>query len=399
MDNKSDAIFSTRPANWSAVFSLFLGVTCLISAEWTPISLLTPIARDLYVTEGLAGQTVALVGIFAVITSLMLAPLAGNSNRRHILLCFSSLLVISNCIVASAQSYALLMVGRGLLGICVGGFWSMSAAVTLHLVPSAQVPKALSIIYAGSAVAVILSLPVASYLGHAIGWRNTFYVEAVFGAVAFIWQYRALPSMKPAGANSFRSMLSLMQTRWVFWGVLATICSFAGYNVLFTYIRPYLELNLHLEPALLSLALGIFGAANCLGTFGASPLFKLHFCSSMIVLHCVLAIFVLLLIAVASNVSTSLVLLTCFGLFWSVVPVGWTTWITRTMPDRAELAGGISVAAIQFAIGGAASLGGVIFDHIGIDGIFITAALLLILAAWAVRFSFMLFAKSETRKI
>lgn len=399
MDIKSDTIFSTRPANWSAVFSLFLGVTCLISAEWTPISLLTPIARDLYVTEGLAGQTVALVGIFAVITSLTLAPLAGNSNRRHILLCFSLLLVISNCIVASAQSYALLMVGRGLLGICVGGFWSMSAAVTLQLVPSAQVPKALSIIYAGSAVAVILSLPVASYLGHAIGWRNTFYVEAVLGAIAFIWQYLALPSMKPTGANSFRSMLGLLQKRWVFWGVLATVCSFAGYNVLFTYIRPYLELKLLLNPALLSLTLGMFGAANCLGTFGASPLFKQHFRSSMIVLHCVLAIFIMLLLAAADNVPTNLFLLTCFGLCWSVVPVGWTTWITRTMPHRAELAGGISVAAIQFAIGGAASLGGVIFDHIGIEGIFITAALLLISAALVVRFSFMLFAKSEMRKI
>ena len=74
-------------------------------------------------------------------------------------------------------------------------------------------------------------------------------------------------------------------------------------------------------------------------------------------------------------------------------------WITRTMPDRAELACGLSVAAIQFAIGGAASLGGVIFDLIGVEGIFITAALLLILAAVVVRFSFMLFAKSEMRKI
>lgn len=399
MDTPDDAIFSTRPANWSAVFSLFIGVTCLISAEWTPISLLTPIARDLYVTEGLAGQTVALVGIFAVVTSLMLAPLIGNTNRRHVLLFFSFLLIVSNGIVASAQSYFLLMIGRGLLGICVGGFWSMSAAVTLQLVPSSQVPKALSIIYAGSAVAVILSLPVASYLGHVIGWRNTFYVEAALGAVAFFWQYRALPSMRPTGSNSFQSMLALLRERWVFWGMLATIFSFGGYNILFTYIRPYLELKLLLEPALLSLALGIFGVANCSGTFGASPLFKKHFKSSMIIIHCVLTMFVVLLIAASGNVAASLVLLTCFGLCWSVVPVGWTTWITRTMPDRAELAGGISVAAIQLAIGGAASLGGVIFDHIGINGIFITAALMLILAAVVARFSFILFGKFEMRKI
>ncbi|GKT28688.1 MFS transporter [Aduncisulcus paluster] len=81
-------IFQDRPANWSAVFSLFVGVTSLVAAEFIPISLLTPIAQDLAITEGMAGQTVTVVGIFAVLTSLLLAPLTKGINRRHILLTF-----------------------------------------------------------------------------------------------------------------------------------------------------------------------------------------------------------------------------------------------------------------------------------------------------------------------
>ena len=77
-----------RPANWSAVCSLFVGVTSLVAAEFIPISLLTPIAHDLGITEGMAGQTVTVVGIFAVLTSLLLAPLTRGINRRHVLLTF-----------------------------------------------------------------------------------------------------------------------------------------------------------------------------------------------------------------------------------------------------------------------------------------------------------------------
>lgn len=67
-------MFNTGPAHWSAVFSLFMGVTSLIAAEFIPVSLLTPIAQELAISEGMAGQSVTIVGVFAVVTSLLLAP-------------------------------------------------------------------------------------------------------------------------------------------------------------------------------------------------------------------------------------------------------------------------------------------------------------------------------------
>ncbi|WP_246198255.1 MFS transporter [Solidesulfovibrio aerotolerans] len=185
---------------------MFVGVTSLVAAEFIPISLLTPIARDLAITEGMAGQTVTVVGIFAVLTSLLLAPLTKGVNRRYILLTFSSMLLVSNLLVAVAPNYPMLMVGRGLLGICVGGFWSMSAAVTLQLVPINYVPRALSIIYAGVAGATIISLPVASYLGHLLGWRNVFYISA--GAIMPPWSDRIprLRRSESVPAKAFHSI-------------------------------------------------------------------------------------------------------------------------------------------------------------------------------------------------
>ena len=134
--NAQTAIFSTEAPHWAAVFSLFAGVTSLIAAEFIPVSLLTPIARDLAVTEGMAGQTVTAVGVFSVFSSLLLAPLTRGVDRRHILLAFSLLLVLSNLLVALAPNYGVLLAGRGLLGVCVGGFWSLAPAVTLQRVPA-----------------------------------------------------------------------------------------------------------------------------------------------------------------------------------------------------------------------------------------------------------------------
>ena len=97
-----NGVFQTGNPRWSAVFSLFMGVMALIAAEFIPVSLLTPIARDLAVSEGMAGQTVTAVGVLAVLTSLLLAPLTGNTDRRRILLAFSAMLVASYMLIGMA---------------------------------------------------------------------------------------------------------------------------------------------------------------------------------------------------------------------------------------------------------------------------------------------------------
>ncbi len=76
-----------------------------------------------------------------------------------------------------------------------------------------------------------------------------------------------------------------------------------------------------------------------------------------------------------------MVLVLVWGFIFGFIPVSWSTWITRTLADRAELAGGISVAAIQFSIGLAAAAGGLTFDTLGMDGIFLAAMGFLSLAA------------------
>lgn len=382
--------FQTGPARWAAVFSLFMGVTSLIATEFIPISLLTPMAGDLNITEGLAGQTVTAVGIFAVLTSLLLFPLTKGIDRRRILLTFSLLLICSNVLVAMAANYSILLIGRGILGICVGGFWSMASAVTLQLVPAKDVPRALSIVYAGVSVATILSLPLASFLGQLMGWRNVFFLGAGMGLVTFIWQFLTLPSLPAQSANSFKNMFMLIRQNWVLAGIGGTIFSYGGYHVFFTYLRPFLEHNLVLSAETLSFTLLIFGIANCVGTFLAGTVLGKYFRPAMYAIPLALALTAVLLLW-NSQISCGVVLAVVWGFIFGFIPVGWSTWITRTLADKAEMAGGLSVAAIQFSVGLAAAMGGLTFDTLGMSGIFIIAAIFLLAAFLLTKSSFSLY--------
>src|SRR6184192_2416939 len=132
---------TSKGQTWSAVGSMALCVALLIASEFMPVSLLTPIAHDLHATEGMAGQSISISGLFAVVTSLFIATLSGRFDRRHVLIVLTGLMLASLVFIAEAQSFAMLMAARALLGITIGGFWSLATASIMRLVPEDSVPK------------------------------------------------------------------------------------------------------------------------------------------------------------------------------------------------------------------------------------------------------------------
>lgn len=206
-----------------------LCVFALIASEFMPVSLLTPMAAELKVSEGLAGYGIAISGAFAVVTSLSISSLAGAMDRKRLLLVLTGLMCVSGLVVGMAPNYTVYMIGRALIGVVIGGFWSMSAAVAMRLVPLAQVPKALAIFNGGNALATVVAAPLGSYLGGIIGWRGAFFCLLPVALIALVWQWISLPPMQasPRTAGS-GNVFSLFREPLVILGMLAVGTFFMG---------------------------------------------------------------------------------------------------------------------------------------------------------------------------
>lgn len=140
-------------AAWGAVLAMALAAFALVASEFMPVSLLTPIATELLVSEG---QAIAVSGAFALLTSLCIASLAGHLDRKRVLASMALLMILSGTVIAFAPNYLTFIFGRALIGVAIGGFWSMSAATAMRLVPASQVPKALAILTGGNALATVV---------------------------------------------------------------------------------------------------------------------------------------------------------------------------------------------------------------------------------------------------
>lgn len=370
-----------QPAHWSGVFAMTLCVFALIASEFMPVSLLTPMAQTLRVTEGMAGQGIAISGAFAVVTSLFISVLAGTLNRKTLLLGLTCIMAISGAVIAMAPNYLTYMAGRALIGIVVGGFWSMSAATAMRLVPVHRVPLALAIFNSGNALATVVAAPLGSWLGSVVGWRGAFFCLVPVAIIAFVWQLLSLPSMSVTRqAAASHNVFMLFRRRVVTLGMLGVGIFFMGQFTLFTYIRPFLETVTRVDDATVTLVLLVIGVAGFIGTTLIGRVLKRGFYPTLMAIPVLMAITALALIAFGSQVAIVTALLGLWGLISTAAPVGWWAWVPRTFPQNAEAGGGLMVAMVQLSIALGSTVGGLLFDHHGYQSTFLASAAMLIIA-------------------
>ena len=245
---------STRQS-WGAVLAMSLAAFALVASEFMPVSLLTPIAADLQISEGQAGQGIAVSGLFALLTSLGIASVAARVERKLLLLSLTLLMIISGSVVAFAPNYVTFMAGRALIGVAIGGFWSLSAATAMRLVGADQVPRALAIVNGGNALATVIAAPLGSFVGALIGWRGAFFCVVPVAALAALWLLLSLPAIKHERSDKSGNVFRLMNRAPVALGMVAVSVFFMGQFMLFTYLRPFLETVTHVSVSMLSLML------------------------------------------------------------------------------------------------------------------------------------------------
>lgn len=273
------------------------------------------------------------------------------------------------------------MAGRALIGIVIGGFWSMSAATAMRLVPESQVPRALAIFNGGNALATTIAAPLGSFLSQYIGWRGAFFSVVPLAALALAWQFLTLPSMPARDASRKASVFGIVRVPKVGFGMISVAFIFMGQFALFTYVRPFLEAVARVNVSTLSSLLLIMGVAGLLGTYLIGVLLKTRLYGLLIAMPRAMALIAIGLISSAGSLPVVAALLAAWGLIGTAAPVGWWTWLSKVLPDDAERGGGLMVAIIQLAITLGATVGGLFYDASGYQSTFGVSATLLCLSA------------------
>jgi predicted MFS family arabinose efflux permease len=364
----SSAQQAPHVARWPAVTSLMLGVFALVMAEFLPASILTTMAADLRISDGAAGQAVTVTALVGAVAAPSVPLMTRHFDRRFVMLTLTLLLVLSNILAATSGSLAQLLVARVMLGVALGGFWSMSAAIAMRLVPESLFARAMSLILAGVSVATVCAAPLGAWMSDVWGWRSAFIAAGVASVVALSAQCITLPALPSRDNPNLRVLGELLRRPSVRTALLAVLLVISGHFAGFTYIRPLMEQITHLSVSAISGVLLGYGIGGFFGNFvggwltGRSE--RLAVVSGGVTIVAVAGV----LLVAGSSAAVTYVAVTLWGFAFGAFPVGFQTWLVRAAPDHAEGAGGLLVAGFQIAIAIGAVGGGFLVDLIGANG-------------------------------
>ncbi|WP_102958197.1 MFS transporter [Mangrovicella endophytica] len=368
-------------AAWPAVVSLSVGAFGLVTAEFLPVSLLTPMATELGVTNGVVGQAITATAVMAAIAGPLVVLASGRLDRRLIVWVLMAMLVVSSVLVAVATSVPMLLLARALLGFALGGFWAMMTALALRLVPSRDVPRAMSTIVMGVSVATVVAAPLGAALGELWGWRATFLASAGLGLVSLLVQMVVLPALPSSKAPSLASFGTALRRRAVAIGLLTIVIVVSGHFAGFTFIRPFLEQVPRLSVSSISMALLAFGIGGFIGNIAAgvaaarSPAWGVGIAALLI------GAAAIALAMWGDSADVAFAATALWGFAFGGFPVAISIWNARAAPDLAESAGALLSSSFQVAIASGAVIGGLLIDGVGPRGVIVYAAAAVALGA------------------
>ncbi|TQX84136.1 MULTISPECIES: MFS transporter [Rhizobium] len=355
-------------ATWFAVLSMAAASFALVSAEFMPAGMLTPMARDLGVTEGMAGQVVTATASVGAVTAILSNVLIGRLNRKTVLVGLSALAVGSNILAANASEFWLLLLGRAGLGIALSAFWALSVAVVARLVGANATGRGMAIVTLGVSLATIAAPSMGALISDWLGWRAAMAVTAGLAALAMLLQWLSLPTLPASTRNSLADVFRLTRRRGIQIGMLAILLLMTGHFAGSVYVRPFLEQITHLTTGPIALALLGFGIAAVIGNIAGGRMADANIRIALAVTAGLMAFAALALVLWGVHIGVAFGFAALWGLAFGMAPVVLPTNLSRAAPDALEAAGSLMVTSFQVAITIGAVVGGYIVDTYGATG-------------------------------
>jgi predicted MFS family arabinose efflux permease len=349
--------------NRSALTVLGASTFFYVTAETLPVGLLPQISDGLAVGEAQVGL---LLTSYAVVAGVSTIPLTALTMRapRHLLIAIAvAIFALSQAAAAFAPTFVILVGARLICALAHGVFWSVIGPVTARLAPPGRAGKATALVFLGNSMAIVLGVPLGTALGQWLGWRASFGVLAIGGALCVPALMRVLPKLQPLPhdratplADHLRSAIAIARNRRValYCGITTVIV--IGHFAAYTYIAPLVRRDGGLEGVGLSVLLLGYGAAGLIANYLVGGYVDRRPGPVLTLLLGVVTVSVALL-APTLGVAPTVIFTLLWGAAFTAIPVCLASGILRVAPRSRDAASAVYVVAFQVGIGGGAFIG------------------------------------------
>ena len=354
----------TSRHQWFAVFAVAVSAFAFVTCEFLPVGLLAHIALDLHVTSGTAGLMMTLPGVMAALAAPTSVVVAGKWDRRYILLILTGLLTCSSFVSAYSTNFTTMLAGRALLGIALGGFWTLATAAAGRMVQARDTARAIACILGGVASATVIGVPLGTLIATLASWRESFIATGVLATVALFAQVAFVPKLTAETTVGVQDFISLLRRPHVRLSLMMVAFVFGAHFSTYTYLEPRLGEDFSVSE--ISSLLMVFGIVGFMSNVTLSAVMDGHVKVATAIATALLFFALLLMVLLDHARIGEAAALSLWGVAFGAIPLCFSIWTQHDAADCPEVGSALFICVVQVAIAIGSAVGGLIVDHMGI---------------------------------
>ena len=359
----------SRRVAWLRVVTLAIAAFIFNTTEFVPVGLLSDIAASFHMETAQVG---IMLTIYAWVVALMSLPfmlLTSQMERRKLLIGLFVVFIASHVLSFMAWNFTVLVISRVGIAFAHAVFWSITASLAIRLAPAGKRAQALSLIATGTALAMVLGLPIGRIVGQYFGWRTTFFAIGMGALITLVCLIKLLPKLPSEHSGSLKSLPLLMRRPALMSIYLLTVIVVTAHYTAYSYIEPFVQVVAGFSANFATVLLLILGGAGIIGSILFGKLGNKH-ASALVSSAIGLLLACLLLLMPAAGSESHLAILSLFwGVAIMIIGLGMQVKVLALAPDATDVAMSLFSGIFNLGIGAGALVGNQISLHVSMSAI------------------------------
>lgn len=344
-----------------------LGFLAVITTEFGIIGILPQVAEHYNISIDKAGYLLGAFALVIALTGPFMTLLFSGFDRKKVMLAAISIFIITGLVSFFSPPFWLLMFVRILPAFLQPVYIATALSVATSNADEKYKNELMSIVFSGVAIAMVTTVPFATWLASLTSWEYSFLVQAVVSIIALAGIYFLLPPMPVKEKKAYGSQIKIL-TKPTF--IISTAMNFfmiTAWFSTYSYFAEYLNKAKGMDSTMVSYMLFVFGIVGVLSNWVAGKMLGKNVAKTAAFFLSGTLIVPVLLHFSGENTFATIAVIGIWGFLYAPCFLNASTYMISSAPDSLEFANSLSTSFGNLGVTLGSTIGGLIIVTKGVS--------------------------------